>query len=134
MTTKANKKLGQNLSKNEQFNQSKLKSEQEFSLNNVETEDEYHKKIVHNILKDLALEACMNNLVNNCSGGQLRRLSIALELLNQPRLILIDEPTTGLDFSSALKCIQTLRCLTMMNKPPGMILYDFKKLLFIFLN
>ena len=115
---KANQsKLGHSTFGNLHMNQSQLTAEQ---LGwSVQTEEEYHQTIVINILKDLSLEACMHNLVNTCSGGQLRRLSIGLELLHQPRLILIDEPTTGLDFSSALKCIQTLRCLTMMNKPPG---------------
>lgn len=101
------------------LNQSQLTAEQLSFGSSVQTEEEYHQTIVINILKDLSLENCMHTLVNACSGGQLRRLSIGLELLHQPRLILIDEPTTGLDFSSALKCIQTLRCLTMMNKPPG---------------
>lgn len=99
-----------------QLNQSQLS---ELQFGSIHSEEEYHQTIVLNILKDLSLETCMHNLVRYCSGGQKRRLSIALELLNQPRLILIDEPTTGLDFSSALKCIQTLRSLTMMNKPPG---------------
>lgn len=111
------------------LHQSQLSAEQLPFGSSVQTEEEYHQAIVINILKDLSLENCMHNLVNTCSGGQLRRLSIGLELLHQPRLILIDEPTTGLDFSSALKCIQTLRCLTMMNKPPGktgyLLLYCF---------
>ena len=117
------KPLGGHLTK-DQINQSSFNSQTSQLFNDqfnstLQTEEEYHQTIVINILKDLSLETCMHNLVRNCSGGQLRRLSIALELLNQPKLILIDEPTTGLDFSSALKCIQTLRCLTMMNKPPG---------------
>lgn len=103
-----------------QLNQAQLNEQLKFNTN-VYTEEAYHQSIVMNIIKDLSLETCMNNFVRNCSGGQKRRISIALELLSQPRLILIDEPTTGLDFSSALKCIQTLRSLTMMNKPPGII-------------
>lgn len=36
-------------------------------------------------------------LVENLSGGQRQRLSIALTILNDPRLVFLDEPTTGLD-------------------------------------
>lgn len=36
-------------------------------------------------------------LVENLSGGQRQRLSIALTIMNDPRLVFLDEPTTGLD-------------------------------------
>jgi ABC-type multidrug transport system ATPase subunit len=80
---------------------------------------ELHKVLVHSVLTDLGLVDAQHTSVGRCSGGQRRRLSIAVELLSQPRLILMDEPTTGLDFVSAFKCIQTLRSLTLMPHPPG---------------
>jgi ABC-type multidrug transport system ATPase subunit len=45
------------------------------------------------------------------SGGEKRRLSVALELLSTPRLFLADEPTTGLDSSQAGKVVRLIRLL-----------------------
>lgn len=46
------------------------------------------------------------------SGGQQKRLSIALELVDNPQVIFFDEPTTGLDSSSASQCLSLLKRLS----------------------
>lgn len=46
------------------------------------------------------------------SGGQRRRLSIALEVLSNPSTLLLDEPTSGLDAASTLRIVQVLRNMT----------------------
>ncbi|ODV77493.1 ABC transporter family protein [Suhomyces tanzawaensis NRRL Y-17324] len=48
----------------------------------------------------------------NLSGGEQRRLSLAIQLLNKPSLLFLDEPTTGLDASSSLKLVSVLKKLT----------------------
>jgi ABC-2 type transport system ATP-binding protein len=49
------------------------------------------------IIEQLNLAEKRNALSKNLSGGQLQRLSLALALINDPDIIFLDEPTTGLD-------------------------------------
>lgn len=52
------------------------------------------------LLKMVELEEFKNQYVMGLSGGQKRRLSLLLTILNEPRLIFLDEPTTGMDLES----------------------------------
>lgn len=49
--------------------------------------------------------------VRNLSGGQKKRVSIALELAGNPRVLFLDEPTSGLDAASALHLMVLIRSL-----------------------
>ncbi len=58
----------------------------------------YKKSLpVHEILEKVALKDKENSYVENLSGGQQQRLSIGLALINDPKILYLDEPTTGLD-------------------------------------
>lgn len=50
------------------------------------------------------------------SGGEQKRLTIALELIDDPKILFLDEPTTGLDSSSSTQCIQLLKKLAQEGK------------------
>ena len=52
------------------------------------------------LLKMVELDEYRNQYVMGLSGGQKRRLSLLLTILNEPRLIFLDEPTTGMDLES----------------------------------
>lgn len=64
------------------------------------------------ILSTLGLDHELYSFVGDLSGGQKRRLSIAVELVNDPPIVFLDEPTTGLDSLSAVQCIQFLMKLS----------------------
>jgi ABC-2 type transport system ATP-binding protein len=58
---------------------------------------EYRQKRIHEVLEFMNLSEFRDKLVNDYSGGMIRRLEIAQALVHQPRVLFLDEPTVGLD-------------------------------------
>lgn len=67
-----------------------------------EMERESKRALVEGTIVEMGLQDCAETVIGNwhlrgISGGEKRRVSIAIEILMRPRLLFLDEPTSGLD-------------------------------------
>jgi ABC-type multidrug transport system ATPase subunit len=74
------------------------------------------RQLVEEVIMELSLKEAADTRIGNhehrgCSGGEKRRTSIGVQLLSNPSLLWLDEPTTGLDSTSAYQIVKTLRNL-----------------------
>jgi ABC-type multidrug transport system ATPase subunit len=60
-------------------------------------ESSHESEHVKRIMRDVGLHTASAKLASDLSGGMKRRLSIAIALVGHSRIVLLDEPTTGLD-------------------------------------
>ncbi|KAK6937179.1 ABC transporter-like, ATP-binding domain [Dillenia turbinata] len=70
--------------------------------------------IVEATIAEMGLQDCKDRLIGNwhlrgISGGEKKRLCIALEILTRPCMLFLDEPTSGLDTASAFFIVRALR-------------------------
>lgn len=70
-------------------------------------------KRIESVITRLGLQGCRNVIIGDSmkkgiSGGERKRVCVAMELLTQPRLLFLDEPTSGLDSVTAASLTKTL--------------------------
>lgn len=68
-------------------------------------------KLVNQTVSNLGLSDRANAKVDRLSGGQRKRVSVGVELLNRPPILFLDEPTSGLDPLAEFKVMELLRRL-----------------------
>lgn len=61
------------------------------------------------LLNEIGLEELAKEYPSNLSGGEIRRVSIVRAMMNQPKVILADEPTSNLDPENSHKVMQMLK-------------------------
>ncbi|XP_023942466.2 dnaJ homolog subfamily C member 10 [Bicyclus anynana] len=67
--------------------------------------------VISEVLEKLGLTGTENTRCCNLSGGQRKRVSIAVELIDNPPVLFLDEPTTGLDSMTTAQCMDMLKNL-----------------------
>jgi len=77
----------------------------------------YHKTVpINELIETCALEAILNRDTRKLSGGQRQRLLLALAILNDPKIVFLDEPTTGLDPQARRNFWQLVNRIKKQNK------------------
>jgi len=102
------------------------------------------KTAIHTVLDHLSLMDCKNTLVGSSfqrgiSGGQRKRVSIAIHLLGRPSVLFMDEPTSGLDSYTAFEvmrlvhglCQRGLTTITSIHAPNSSIFALFNRLIIL---
>ena len=78
----------------------------DFMANVYQIEDK-----IDNLIKTFKLEEVLKQKAKTLSGGYMRKLSIAISLINDPKILFLDEPTLGLDVLSRKELWNTINTL-----------------------
>lgn len=88
-----------------------------------------HKQKVKEALKIVNMQDYSKRLIGNLSGGQQQRVMIAKALVSDPKIIILDEPTTGIDAASEEQLYTLLERLNRESKITIVIVsHDFAKI------
>jgi ABC-2 type transport system ATP-binding protein len=69
------------------------------------------KKRADELIDIFSLNDCISRLVKTYSGGQKRRLDIAISMMHKPLVLFLDEPTSGLDPQNRMKLSEEIKAL-----------------------
>lgn len=86
------------------------------------------ERLIESLVNKLGLSKRLNHLPNQLSGGQQQRVSIGRALVNNPALMLADEPTGNLDSENSKEIIALLRKLNKENNQTVIIITHDEKI------
>ncbi len=94
----------------------------EFPLRKQRRTFEEVEKLVHNALESVGLADAIDLMPEELSGGMKRRVALARAVILKPKIIIYDEPTTGLDPITAKEIIQLMRNIQQTHKTSSLII------------
>ena len=93
------------------------------------TQNEEMQVKIDEVLEKVDLQSVANKMPHQLSGGEQQRVAIARALLNDPELILADEPTGNLDPQTSVEVMEVLRKINANGKTIIMATHDYALLL-----
>lgn len=85
------------------------------------------KKDIDKLLDEVGLRGHKDKALSELSGGQLQRLGLLLALIKDARLILLDEPTTGIDKTFSKELFVLLKKMTQNDKTVVIVTHDLRQ-------
>ncbi len=73
------------------------------------------KELIENTIAELGLNAVRNELASNLAQGDRKRLELAMAIIQEPELLLLDEPTAGMSNQDCLLTVDTLKAIQAAN-------------------
>ena len=96
----------------------------------ADTSADERQRAVDGTLEDLGLTFRKDLQISRLSGGQIKRVSIGVELLTKPSLFFLDEPTSGLDPGTEYEMMKLLRRLADQGRTIMIITHATKNVMF----
>ena len=84
-------------------------------------------EIIHAALKAVGMDALAKRPIANLSGGQQQRVFVARAIAQEPKLLLLDEPTTGVDAKTEEQLREVVRGLVADGMPVMMTTHDLDR-------
>uniref|UniRef100_A0A7C5XLE6 ABC transporter ATP-binding protein n=1 Tax=Ignisphaera aggregans TaxID=334771 RepID=A0A7C5XLE6_9CREN len=81
-------------------------------------------EIIYKVLKEVDIEHLADRYLSQLSGGELQRVLIARALAAQPKILLLDEPTSNLDIRYQIEVLELIKRLSRENTTVVMAIHD----------
>ncbi|EOD00136.1 ABC transporter ATP-binding protein [Caldisalinibacter kiritimatiensis] len=93
-----------------------------------QSKDEEDQKVIAWVIENTNLQELQNKKINCLSGGERQRVWLAVALAQEPKVLLLDEPTTYLDISHQLELLELVKKLNQKsNMTVVMVLHDLNQ-------
>lgn len=74
------------------------------------------RKVINDVLEMVSMKAYQNSLIGNLSGGQIQKIMLGRAFLGNPEILILDEPSTGIDADSRKEIYTLLKKINQEQK------------------